>query len=263
MSHLDGDHTNYIDSNVSDVSGVKNPWIFNNYAIGKVILKDQTNSYAANVKNNYLNLTKSLRAKGIPYGFQENFQLGDFNFKVFNQEDASQNELTVYRTQIASGKPFNIDENLESLGLLAEKNGYRMYFGGDQILWDEADTAKKVGDVDVVVVPHHGNIDGVSQVGAQALKPEVSIVSNSYANNNRYFNYQSVHEAERKTVNISERTNQYYGQELGALIYWTGDTGTATVDFSNTSNGLSVSASQIKTTSQVVHEGVNIKPYAE
>ena len=254
LTHLDGDHTNYIDSNVPDLAGVKNPWIFNNYVIGKVILKDQTNSYASNVKNTYLNLTKVLRSKGIPYEFQENFQLGDFNFRVFNQEDASQNELEVYKTQIQSGKPFNIDQNLESLGLVVEKNGYKTYFGGDQILWDEAETAKKVGDVDVVVVPHHGNIDGVSQIGAQAIKPEVSIVSNSYVNNNRLFNYQSVHEPVRKTVNISERTNQYYGQEIGADIYWTGDTGTVTVDFSNTSNGIVVSASQIRVQNQLVHD---------
>ena len=263
LSHLDGDHTNYVDSNTSDVYGQKNPWILNNYEIGKVILKNQATSYASNVKNTYLNLTKTLSTRGISYGFEDNFKLGDFNFKVYNQDGASQNELNVYKTQIQSGKPFNIDQNLESLGLVAEKNGYRMYFGGDTILWDEAETAKEVGNVDVVVVPHHGNIDGVSQLGANALDPEVSIVSNSYENNDREFTYKSVHEDERKTVNISERTNQYYGDNVGADVYWTGDTGTATVDFTDTYNGISVSTSETDMSSQVVHEDVNIKPFIE
>ncbi|WP_369965609.1 MBL fold metallo-hydrolase [Streptococcus ferus] len=242
LSHLDGDHTNYIDENIPDLQGERNAWVLNQYEIGRVILKDQGRSYGVNVKNTYLNLVSTLNSKGIPHGFEESFRLGDFAFQVYNQDPPSENELNIYKKQMASGQSITIDQNLESLGLVAEKDGYKMYFAGDVILWDEVKTSKEVGAVDVLLVGHHGNVDGYSQEGLSYLQPEVAIVSGSQEELNRKVTYQD------ETFIVKNRLFRYLGS---SDVYISGIDGTTTVDFTRTEKGIQVFTNQ--RISNIVH----------
>ncbi len=243
LSHLDGDHTNYIDENIPDLQGERNAWILSQYEIGRVILKNQDRSYGVNVKNTYLNLVSTLNSKDIPHGFEESFQLGDFAFQVYNQDPPSDNELNIYKKQMASGQSISIDQNLESLGLVAEKDGYKMYFAGDIILWDEVKTSKEVGAVDVLLVGHHGNVDGYSQEGLSYLQPEVAIVSGSQEELNRKVTYQD------ETFIVKNRLFRYLGS---SDVYISGIDGTTTVDFTQTEKGIQVFTTQ--RISNIVHE---------
>ncbi len=242
LSHLDGDHTNYIDENIPDLQGERNAWILSQYEIGRVILKNQDRSYGVNVKNTYLNLVATLNSKDIPHGFEESFQLGDFAFQVYNQDPPSDNELNIYKKQMASGQSISIDQNLESLGLVAEKDGYKMYFAGDIILWDEVKTSREVGAVDVLLVGHHGNVDGYSQEGLSNLQPEVAIVSGSQEELNRKVAYQN------ESFIVKNRLLQHLGS---SHVYFSGIDGTTTVDFTQTEKGIQVFTTQ--RISNIVH----------
>lgn len=109
------------------------------------------------------------------------------------------------------------DENSMSLALLVEYGGFRYFTDGDlpggggnppyQTFDFESLLAPRVGDVDVILVPHHGSHTSTNQNFLDTLKPEVGIISVG-VNNDYYHPHPSVLERLRKAGVIVHQTMQ-------------------------------------------------------
>lgn len=97
----------------------------------------------------------------------ERFTFGNFTITFFNTEDYV--------------GPKQRGENENSLGILVEKDGKRVFLAGDINNADGTEDAlgPQIGHVDVLKVGHHGYAGSTSAGFAQALSPDIAILTNT------------------------------------------------------------------------------------
>lgn len=121
-------------------------------------------------KEVYEQMVKALNEKNIPIISEMDntpFKLGNFTITLFNTEDNNTEP---------------VGENDNSLGVLVEKNGARIFLAGDidNINKDEERLAPQIGKVDVLKVGHHSYSKSTSPKWLKTLKPNVCVVTNEF-----------------------------------------------------------------------------------
>lgn len=91
------------------------------------------------------------------------FTFGNYKITIFNGQEASPDD--------------KVGENENSLAVLVEKDGYRVFLAGDlnNIDGDEKRIAPEVGKVNVLKLGHHGYAGSSSYSFVSTLKPEFTI----------------------------------------------------------------------------------------
>lgn len=122
-------------------------------------------------KEVYTQMLDALNAKNVPVIsdiFEPEFMLGNFEITLFN---------TGYDN---SGEP--IGENDNSIGVLIEKNGRKVFLSGDMDnnTGDEDKYGPLIGKVDVLKVGHHSYSGSTTTGWLKNLSPEVCVVTNVY-----------------------------------------------------------------------------------
>ena len=114
-------------------------------------------------------LTKIANSKTIPicdvkYSACQNFHLGYISFKLYN-------------TEVSYSNPYA--DNANSIASVANVNGKRILFAGDignyYNHYAEKETFKKIGDIDIYKVAHHGfhkNDNNNALADLKLIKPE-------------------------------------------------------------------------------------------
>lgn len=121
-------------------------------------------------KEVYEQMVNALNSKNIPIISSMNnepFKLGNFTITLFNTEDNNTEP---------------VGENDNSLGVLVEKAGARIFLAGDidNISKDEERLAPQIGKVDILKVGHHSYSKSTSSKWLRTLKPTTCIVTNNY-----------------------------------------------------------------------------------
>lgn len=148
----------------------------------------------------YDQMVNALRTRGVPVVSEIDntpFALGDFVITIFNAEDQPQ-----------EGK---VGENDNSLGVLVEKNGTRIFLAGDMDNYsgDETRLAPQIGKVDLLKVGHHGAGGSSSDDFISTLLPTACVITN-----NRIVEPKTV----LRIVNICNHERIYFtGKENGVL----------------------------------------------
>lgn len=122
-------------------------------------------------KEVYTQMLDALNAKNIPVISditEPEFMLGNFKITLFNTEYDN------------SGEP--VGENDNSIGVLIEKNGRRVFLSGDMDnnTGDEDKYGPLIGKVDVLKVGHHSYSGSTTTGWLKNLSPEVCVVTNVY-----------------------------------------------------------------------------------
>lgn len=116
-------------------------------------------------------MKNALDKKGVPVIDRMDgtpFMLGDFKITLFNTDDPE-------------GET-DIGENDNSLGILVERGGARVFLAGDidNKSGDEDRLAPQIGEVDILKVGHHSYAHSTSENWLKTLKPKVCVVTNDY-----------------------------------------------------------------------------------
>ena len=119
----------------------------------------------------YDQMKSALDKKGVPVISDMDgtpFMLGDFKITLFNTNDPEDET--------------DIGENDNSLGILVEQNGVRIFLAGDidNKSGDEDRLAPQIGEVDILKVGHHSYAHSTSENWLKTLKPKVCVVTNDY-----------------------------------------------------------------------------------
>lgn len=167
-THSHSDHIGGFDTIISDPD----------VEIGRAYLKayDSRNIKRKEVKKwdnqeVYDQMVNALYAKNVPIISQMDstpFQLGNFTITLFNTTDPETDQ--------------KVGENDQSLGVLIEKNGTRVFLAGDMddLTGDEERLAEQIGKVNLLKVGHHSYQNSTSAHWLQTLAPEVCVVTNKY-----------------------------------------------------------------------------------
>ncbi|MGN0636044.1 MAG: ComEC/Rec2 family competence protein [Acutalibacteraceae bacterium] len=118
----------------------------------------------------YDQMVSALEGKNVPIVSQpdsEPFPLGNFTVTIFNGID-----------EPTDGK---VGENDQSMGVLVEKDGTRIFLAGDidNISGDETRLAEQIGDVHLLKVGHHGYPLSSSRNWLKTLSPEYCVITNN------------------------------------------------------------------------------------
>lgn len=118
----------------------------------------------------YDQMVSALEAKNVPIVSQPDsdpFPLGNFTVTIFNGTD-----------EPTDGK---VGENDQSMGVLVEKDGTRIFLAGDidNISGDETRLAEQIGDVHLLKVGHHGYPLSSSRNWLKTLSPEYCVITNN------------------------------------------------------------------------------------
>lgn len=119
----------------------------------------------------YDQMVNALQARNIPIVSEPDgtpFTLGNFTITLFNTDDPETDE--------------KVGENDQSLGVLVEKNGTRIFLAGDidSYSGDEARLAPEIGDVDLLKVGHHSYVMSSTRKFIKTLSPETCVITNNY-----------------------------------------------------------------------------------
>ncbi len=124
----------------------------------------------------YDQMVNALNNRGVPIISDlssDPFIFGNFTITLFNTVDPVSSE--------------KVGENDQSLGILVEKNGTRVFLAGDMdnLGGDEDRLGPEIGKVDLLKVGHHSN-EGSSTAGfIKALSPEICVITNRHDYLNR------------------------------------------------------------------------------
>lgn len=219
LTHLHGDHTGYL-GHFAYPDGAKGT-LLDDFLVKKVIMKDLTQdpNVPSSELASYSTLTRYLESKGVSYGYEDSFSLGDFSLSVYNEENLSEEELS--RAVEVDG----YDYNYNSLGVLVKKDDHSMFLAGDIEKYDEPKLANQIksdhGTIDVLKVAHHGLESSTTDEFVNELQPQVGIVTH----------LEGVRPREDELL-----YDKFNGKEN---VVFTGD-GTVVVDFTDPTDGLEV-----------------------
>ena len=95
------------------------------------------------------------------------FSFGNFKITLFNGQEADPDD--------------KVGENENSLGILVEKDGYRVFLAGDlnNFDGDEKRLAPEIGKVDVLKLGHHGYLGSSTLSYIRTLDPDMAIQTNN------------------------------------------------------------------------------------
>ena len=121
-------------------------------------------------KEVYQQMVDALNSKSIPIVSKMNnapFMLGNFRLTLFNTEDCNTEK---------------VGENDNSLGVLVEKAGARIFLSGDidNVSKDEERLAPQIGEIDILKVGHHSYRFSTEEVWLKTLSPKVCVVTNDF-----------------------------------------------------------------------------------
>jgi len=195
-THSHSDHIGGFDTIISDDS-VK---------IGKAYLKkyDENQIVSSEVdhwdnKEVYEQMINALNQKNVPIISDiddKPFSFGNFTVTFFNTKD---------------NNPEKVGENDNSVGVLIEKNGARIFLAGDinNLNGDEDRLAPLIGKVDILKVGHHSYSGSTTKGWLKILNPDVCVVTN---------NYESVDKRTlRRITRVSNSIILITGQENGIV----------------------------------------------
>ena len=119
----------------------------------------------------YDQMINALNKRGVPVISNmdgEPFMLGDIKITLFNTEDPAGEK--------------DIGENDNSLGVLVERGGARIFLAGDidNKSGDEDRLAPQIGKVDILKIGHHSYAHSTSENWLKILNPKLCIVTNDY-----------------------------------------------------------------------------------
>jgi beta-lactamase superfamily II metal-dependent hydrolase len=172
-THAHSDHIGGFDTLLSDESIIVDRAYLKRYDESKI------NSFEVEKWDNrevYEQTVEALRARNVPIIYdieQPNFRLGNMDITLLNTE---------YDTIHT-----DIGENDNSIGMLIEIYGKRVFLGADidNETGDEDRLAPIIGKVDLLKVGHH-SYDGSSTDGfLKALMPAVCVVTNNYESSDK------------------------------------------------------------------------------
>lgn len=169
----------------------------------KVYDESQINDHEVECWDNkevYEQMVNALNTKNIPIISEmsnEPFMLGNFNITLFNTEDNNTEK---------------VGENDNSLGVLVEKAGAKVFLAGDidNINKDEERLAPSIGKVDVLKVGHHSYSKSTSPKWLRTLKPDVCVVTNDFENTDK--------KTLRKISRIAKSPILVTGSENGVIV---------------------------------------------
>lgn len=150
-------------------------------------------------KEVYNQMLEALKQKNIPVISNIDntpFKLGDFTVTFFNTQDINYKK---------------VGENDNSLGVLVEMNGSRIFLAGDinNLSGDETRLAPLIGKVDLLKVGHHSYAGSTSTKWLKALNPDVCVVTNNSETTDK--------RTLRRIIRISDSVILVTGQENGVV----------------------------------------------
>ncbi len=195
-THSHSDHIGGFDTIIAD-SSVK---------IGKAYLKEynesQINDFEVEKWDNkevYEQMINALNSKNIPIISDiddKPFSFGNFTVTFFNTKD---------------NNPEKVGENDNSVGVLVEKNGARIFLAGDinNVNGDEDRLAPLIGKVDLLKVGHHSYSGSTTSNWLKILNPDVCVVTNNYESADK--------RTLRRITRVSDSVILLTGQENGIV----------------------------------------------
>lgn len=196
-THSHSDHIGGFDTILLD------PDVTVDRAYLKVYDSSKINDYEVEQWDNqevYDQMTAALRQRGVPVITPDDtpFAFGNFKVTLFNTDDPENAE--------------KVGENDNSLGVLLEKNGTRVFLAGDMDnnTGDETRLAGAIGRVDLLKPGHHGLEGSSTKDFIKALLPKACVITNKGKNVN--------HKPVARIVQICRHRNVYTtGNENGVL----------------------------------------------
>ena len=149
----------------------------------------------------YDQMADALRSRNVPIIAEPDgtpFTLGHFTVTLFNTDDPVTAE--------------KVGENDNSLGVLIEKNGTRVFLAGDinNESGDESRLAPQIGRVDLLKVGHHSYEGSSSGRFIRTLRPKACVVTNDSASVDRNVLARIVHILQCRNIYVT-------GNESGVL----------------------------------------------
>lgn len=124
----------------------------------------------------YDQMVNALNARGVPIVSElsgEPFAFGNLTLTLFNTADPE--------------TPDKVGENDQSVGLLIEKNGTRVFLTGDldNHSGDESRLAPAIGRVDLLKVGHHSYSGSSTPTFIRTLSPTTCVITNNFESMDR------------------------------------------------------------------------------
>ena len=162
-THAHSDHIGGFDTILADPDVTAGRAYLKRYDSSKISQSEIDNWANQEV---YDQMIAALTAKNIPVISEMDdtpFFLGNFKVTLFNTDDPPQEE--------------KVGENDQSLGVLVEKNGTRIFLAGDMddYTGDETRLAPQIGKVDLLKVGHHGNEGSSTEGFLRTLSPRICV----------------------------------------------------------------------------------------
>ncbi|MDE6155465.1 MAG: MBL fold metallo-hydrolase, partial [Eubacterium sp.] len=203
-THSHSDHIGGFDTIINDDDiVVKRAYL-------KVYKAEEINDYEVERWDNqevYDQMMDALNSKNVPVISEMDgtpFALGNFTITLFNTYDDN-----------SAGK---VGENDNSLGVLIEKNGTKIFLSGDinNVSGDEERMAPQIGKINLLKVGHHSYSGSTSKPWLRTLAPDICIVTNNYES----IDFRTV----RRITRVAEAPTFITGEENG-IIAVIGDSG--------------------------------------
>lgn len=168
-THAHSDHIGGFDTIISDMD----------IEIGRAYLKEYDSSKIRKKEivewdnqEVYDQMVEALNSRNIPIISKTDnasFVLGNFTITLFNTDDPQNRK--------------KVGENDQSIGILIEKNGTRVFLAADMdnLTGDEKRISEEVGEIDLLKVSHHSYSKGnSSSVWLKNVNPQICVVTNDY-----------------------------------------------------------------------------------
>ncbi len=167
-THSHSDHLGGFDTVISDNSVVIERAYLKRYEEEKIRLSEVEKWDNREVYEQTVNALKNKNIPIIEDINETSFKLGNMKITLFNTEYDEENT--------------DIGENDNSLGVLVEAYGKRVFLAGDidNENGDEERLAPQIGKVDVLKVGHHSYSGSTSEVWLKTLLPDFCIVTNNF-----------------------------------------------------------------------------------
>ncbi|MBR6005141.1 MAG: MBL fold metallo-hydrolase [Clostridia bacterium] len=163
-THAHSDHIGGFDTIILD------PDVTIDRAYLKVYDSSKINEYEIENWDNqevYDQMVNALAERNVPVVIPDStpFELGNFKVTLFNTDDPENAE--------------KVGENDNSLGVLLEKNGTRVFLAGDMddYTGDETRLAPEIGKVNLLKVGHHSNSGSSTEAFIKTLLPDACVVT--------------------------------------------------------------------------------------
>lgn len=172
-THSHSDHIGGFDTVISDSDVTVDRAYLKKYDASKIKeyeIKEWDNQEV------YDQMVQALNDRGVPIISElsgEPFAFGNLTLTLFNTADPD------------TGK--KVGENDQSIGLLIEKNGTRVFLTGDldNNSGDESRLAPEIGKVDLLKVGHHSYGGSSTAAFIRTLRPETCVITNNFESMDR------------------------------------------------------------------------------